>query len=70
MSHTFHGPLRRCPENPRYFTDDTGQARSYTGTVERVDDMEQISAIRSPYARQLLRAVMGIGAEYGASQAS
>lgn len=38
--------------------------------VERVDDMEQISAIRSPYARQLLRAVMGIGAEYGASQAS
>ena len=38
--------------------------------VERVDDMEQIAAIRSPYARQLLRAVMGIGAEYGASQAS
>ena len=32
MSHTFHGPLRRCPENPRYFTDDTGRAIYLSGS--------------------------------------
>ena len=32
MSHTFHGPLRRCPENPRYFTDDTGRAICLSGS--------------------------------------
>ncbi len=37
--------------------------------VERVDDMTQISAIHSPYARRLLQAVMGIGAEHGSTAA-
>lgn len=32
MSHTFHGPLRRCPENPRYFTDDAGRAIYLSGS--------------------------------------
>ena len=32
MSHTFHGPLRRCPEKPRYFTDDTGRAIYLSGS--------------------------------------
>lgn len=32
MSHTFHGPLRRCPANPRYFTDDTGRAIYLSGS--------------------------------------
>lgn len=34
MKHTdyFHGPLRRNPANPRYFTDDTGRAIYLTGS--------------------------------------
>ena len=28
----FHGVLRRCPENPRYFTDDTGKAILLSGS--------------------------------------
>ena len=32
MSHTFHGPLRRCLANPRYFTDDTGRAIYLSGS--------------------------------------
>jgi hypothetical protein len=28
----FHGPLRVCPDNPRYFTDDTGRAIYLTGS--------------------------------------
>lgn len=30
--HPLHGPLRRNPANPRYFTDDTGQAIYLTGS--------------------------------------
>ena len=33
--------------------------------VEQVDDISKIAAISSPYARQLLEAVMGIGCEHG-----
>ncbi len=34
MSHTphFHGPLRRNPANPRYFTDEAGKAIYLTGS--------------------------------------
>lgn len=33
--------------------------------VEQVDDISKIATISSPYARQLLEAVMGIGCEHG-----
>ena len=36
--------------------------------VEQVDDMRRLSAIRDPYARQLLDAVMGIGVEHGSAR--
>lgn len=29
---SFNGPLRKCPENPRYFTDNTGKAIYLTGS--------------------------------------
>lgn len=32
MAHTFHGTLRPCPYNPRYFTDDTGEAIYLSGS--------------------------------------
>lgn len=32
MAHTFHGTLRPCPDNPRYFTDDTGKAIYLSGS--------------------------------------
>lgn len=32
MEYIFHGPLRRCSANPRYFTDDTGEAIYLTGS--------------------------------------
>lgn len=31
MNHLFHGPLRRCESNPRYFSDETGTAIYLTG---------------------------------------
>ena len=32
MAHQFHGVLRRNPLNPRYFTDDTGEAIYLSGS--------------------------------------
>lgn len=48
----FHGPLRKCPENPRYFTDDTGKAVYLTGSHTWnvfQDHMNEKGEIEAPF---------------------
>ena len=49
----FHGVLRRCPENPRYFTDDTGKAILLSGSHTWCTLVDLLPIDREPKKEEL-----------------